>query len=52
MIGLTYNANFFKSEVERLTLLLTQAVGPENRVQLQRELAAARAHLAESERKQ
>jgi len=46
-LGLKYNANYFRAEVERLTLLLTQAVGPENRVQLQRELASARQHLAD-----
>jgi len=51
MLGLKYNANYFRAEVERLTLLLTQAVGPENRVQLQRELASARQHLAELEGK-
>jgi hypothetical protein len=51
MLGLTYNANYFRAEVERLTLSLTQAVGPENRVQLQRELASARQHLAELEGK-
>jgi len=51
MLGLKYNANYFRAEVERLTLSLTQAVGPENRVQLQRELASARQHLAELEGK-
>ena len=51
MLGITYNANYFRAEVERLTLLLTQAVGPEYRVQLQNQLASARAHLTELEGK-
>ena len=47
MRGISYNADFYKAEVERLTLALTQSVSVEGRVQLQRELAAAREHLAE-----
>jgi hypothetical protein len=46
MRGVAYTAGFYKAEVERLTLALTQSVGPEQRVQLQKELASAREHLA------
>ena len=47
MRGPKYTADFYKAEVERLTLSLTQSVSAEGRVQLQRELASARQHLAE-----
>ena len=47
MRGVAYTEQFYRSEVERLTLALTQSVTPENRVQLQTELASARQHLAE-----
>lgn len=46
MRGSSYTAEFYKAEVERLTLALTQSVSSEGRVQLQRELASAREHLA------
>jgi hypothetical protein len=46
MRGVAYTPAFYRSEVERLTLALTQAVSPEGRVQLQKELASAREHLA------
>ena len=45
MRGPVYTADFFKGEVERLTLALTQSVSAENRVQLQNERASARQHL-------
>lgn len=51
MRGLKYTAEFFKAEVERLTLALTQSISVEGRVQLQRELASAREHLAELQTK-
>lgn len=51
MRGPTYTATFYRGEVERLTLLLTQSVSVEDRVQLQRELASAREHLKELESK-
>ena len=47
MRGISYNADYFKAEVERLTLALTQSVSTSGRAQLQRELASAREHLAE-----
>jgi hypothetical protein len=47
MLGMTHNTAFYRAEVERLTLLLTQSVSEEGRVQLERELASARAHLAD-----
>ena len=47
MRGIAYTADFYRAEVERLTLALTQSVSVEGRVQLQRELASAREHLAE-----
>lgn len=50
MRGPTYTAEFYRAEVERLTLYLTQSVSAEGRVQLQRELASAREHLAELEK--
>lgn len=43
------NAEFFRLEVERLTLALTQAVSPETRVSYQAQLASAREHLADLE---
>ena len=49
MRGPVYTATFFRSEIERLTLLLTQGISPEQRVQYQHELASARSHLAELE---
>ena len=45
MRGVAYSEQFYRSEVERLTLALTQSVSAENRVQLQNELASARQHL-------
>jgi hypothetical protein len=50
MRGPTYTAEFYKAEVERLTLYLTQPVSAEGRVQLQRELASSREHLADFDR--
>ena len=50
MRGIKYTAQFYRSEVERLTLELTQSLSPEGRVQLQRELASAREHLADLEK--
>ena len=47
MRGIAYTADFYRAEVERLTLALTQSVSVEGRVQLQRELASAREHLTE-----
>ncbi len=47
MRGISYTAEFYRGEVERLTLALTQSLSSEGRVQLQRELASAREHLAE-----
>lgn len=46
MRGKTYDADFYRGEVERLTLALTQSVSAEGRVQLQRELDSAKQHLA------
>ncbi len=51
MRGQPYNESFFKTEVERLQLLLTQSITPEARVQFQSELAAARQHLEDFQRK-
>ena len=38
MIGFAYDANFFRAEIERLSLLLTQPVSTETRLQLKHEL--------------
>lgn len=51
MRGISYNADFYRAEAERLTLALTQSLSSEGRVQLQHELASAREHLAELESK-
>jgi hypothetical protein len=44
-----YNAAFFRAEIERDTLALTQGISNEERVLLQARLAAARQHLADAE---
>jgi len=49
MIGVKYNAQFWKTEIANLSLWLTQPVSPEYRVTLQHQLASARAHLADLE---
>ena len=49
MIGFAYTKDFYRAEVERLTLLLTQSVSREIRAQLQNELTSARAHLIDIE---
>jgi hypothetical protein len=41
-----YNADFFRAEIERVTLELTQGISNAERVQLQNKLASARDHLA------
>jgi hypothetical protein len=46
MIGLAYNANFYQSEVRRLTAALTESVDLAQRASLQHQLASARVHLA------
>jgi hypothetical protein len=50
MIGFVYDADFFRSEIERLSLMLTQPVSIDTRLQLHRELDSAREHLADLEK--
>ena len=45
----TYNADFYRAEIEHTTFLLTQSVTPEERVRLQHKLATARKYLADFE---
>jgi hypothetical protein len=40
-----YNADFYRAEIERDTLTLTQAISNDERVLVQNRIAAARAHL-------
>ena len=47
MRGPAYSEEFYRAEISRLTAELTQPISAEYRVQAQRELASARAHLAE-----
>ena len=49
MFGFKYTADFYRAEVERLTLLLTQSVSQTARAQMQNELNSARAHLTDLE---
>ena len=42
-----YSPDFFKAEIERAKLELTQGVRNDRRVQLQTQIAAARAYLAD-----
>lgn len=51
MRGPVYTADFFKGEVERLTLVLTQSITLETRVQYLKELAAAQSHLTDLTKK-
>ena len=51
MRGPAYGQDFWLGEVERLSLLLTQSLTPEDRVSYQTQLASAREHLAEFETK-
>ena len=50
MIGLNYNANFYQSEVRRLTSALTSATA-QDRASLQHQLSSAQSHLATLEGK-
>jgi hypothetical protein len=45
MTGISYNANFFQSEVRRLTSAVLHA-GAETRASLQHQLDSAKSHLA------
>lgn len=47
MHGTPNNAAFYREEIRRITLWLTQPVSAEERSQLQRELESAKSHLAE-----
>ncbi len=51
MRGTPYGVEFYRGEVERLELLLTQAVNAETRVSYQSQLASARQRLVELEGK-
>ena len=51
MRGVPYGVDFYRGEVERLELLLTQAVSAETRVSYQSQLASARQRLADLETK-
>lgn len=44
-----YNADFYRAEIERATLELTQGIDDRQRVFLQNKIAAARAYLADLE---
>lgn len=44
-----YSAAFFREEIERDTLALTQGISNEERVLLQNRIAAARQHLVDAE---
>lgn len=46
MRGTVYNADFYREEISRITLWLTQPISAEERSQLQRELESAKSHLA------
>jgi len=50
MRGLTYNADFYRAEIERITIWLSQPVTSQERNHLQRELKSAQEHLAELEK--
>jgi hypothetical protein len=50
MIGFTHDAAFFREEIEWLSLMLTQPVSIDTRLQLHRELDSAREHLADLEK--
>lgn len=45
-----YSAEFFRGEIERLTLYMTQAISDEQRAQYQEQLKSAREHLADIEK--
>ena len=47
MRSIIYTSEFYRSEIERLTLNLLQSIKQEERLQIQRELASARDHLAD-----
>ena len=47
MNGPRYSPDFFKAEIERAELELTQGVSNDRRVQLQTQIAIARSYLAD-----
>jgi hypothetical protein len=50
MRGTTYNADFYRGEISRITLWLSQPITTQERNHLQRELKSAQDHLAEFEK--
>ena len=51
MRGVIYDAKFYKEEIERIQLYLTQSVGSQERQTLTNQLESAKQHLAEIEAK-
>ena len=47
MLGIVYNEQFFRAEIESVSLLLTQPISHDERQLLQTRLESAKAHLAE-----
>ena len=47
MRGIVYNEQFFRAEIETVSLLLTQPITQDERLLLQTRLESAKAHLAE-----
>jgi len=51
MRSTVYNADFYRGEIERITIWLSQPITSQERNHLQRELKSAQEHLAEFEEK-
>lgn len=47
MRGTVYNAQFYRAEIERITIWLSQSITTQERNHLQRDLKSAQEHLAD-----